>query len=71
MESVIRVLALNKGLENIQQFALKAGIPWSLAANIWTGDISNKSLKTLNKAARALDCSIEDLFVEERPNDNL
>lgn len=70
MHSTIKLLALNKGLENIQQFALKAGIPWSLANNIWDGDISNKTLKTLVKAAIALDCSIEDLFIIEEPTND-
>ena len=62
MESQIKQLALDAGLKNIQQFAIKAGLPWSMAKAIWTGDIRNRALKTLVKAAVALDCRLEDLY---------
>lgn len=62
MESQIKRLALEQGMKNIQQFALKAGLPWSMAKAIWTGNIGNRALKTLAKASAALDCKLEDLF---------
>lgn len=62
MQSNIKDLAVTQGLENVQQFALKAGLPWSMARNIWTGDLSNRTLKTLVKATKALDCKLEDLY---------
>ena len=62
MESNIKTLAIQQGLKNVQQFALKAGLPWSMANAIWTGDIKNRALKTLLKASTALDCKLEDLF---------
>lgn len=64
MQSKIKHLAVTQGLENVQQFALKAGLPWSMARNIWDGDLSNRTLKTLVKATKALDCKLEDLYNE-------
>ncbi len=64
MRSKIKDLAVTQGLENVQQFALKAGLPWSMARAIWDGDLSNRTLKTLIKATKALDCRIEDLYNE-------
>lgn len=60
--SKIKDLAQNQDIKNVQQFALKAGLPWSMARNIWTGDLSNRTLKTLVKATKALDCKLEDLY---------
>lgn len=71
LESVVENLAPDCGLANPQQLAIKAAIPYLSARNVWEGDISNKSLKTLNKVAKALNCSIEDLFIEVEINDNL
>jgi hypothetical protein len=62
MKSKIKELALQKGFKNIQRFALEAKMPWQLARNIWDGDISNKSLKTLDKAAVALNVTVADLY---------
>ncbi len=62
MESKINILATQQGMENIQQFALRAGLPWTIAKAIWTGNIENRALKTLVKAAGALNCKLEDLF---------
>jgi DNA-binding Xre family transcriptional regulator len=62
MESQIKRLALEQGMKNVQQFALKAGLPWSMAKAIWTGSIENRALKTLVKASTALGCKLEDLF---------
>lgn len=62
MQSQIKELATQQGMANVQQFAIKAGLPWSMAKAIWTGDIRNRALKTLVKAASALDCRLEDLF---------
>lgn len=62
MQSNISRLAKLNGYDNVQQFASAAGLPWSMARSIWTGDISGRSLKTLVKAARALKCKLEDLF---------
>lgn len=62
MESQIERLALEQGMKNVQQFALKAGLPWSMAKAIWTGNIENRALKTLAKASVALGCKLEDLY---------
>jgi DNA-binding Xre family transcriptional regulator len=62
MESKIEILATQQGMENVQQFAIEAGLPWSMAKAIWAGNIENRALKTLVKAARALNCKLEDLF---------
>lgn len=64
MQSQIKELAIQQGMKNVQQFAIRAGLPWSMAKAIWTGNIGNRALKTLVKAATALDCQLEDLFVE-------
>ncbi len=64
MQSKIKDLAATQGLKNVQQFALKAGLPWSMARDIWDGDLSNRALKTLVKATKALDCKLEDLYNE-------
>lgn len=68
MESKIKDLALKQGLKNIQQFALKAGLPWSMARNIWIGNLANRQLKTLVKATKALNCKLEDLYDEVSSN---
>ncbi len=62
MESQIKRLALEQGMKNIQQFALRAGLPWSMAKAIWTGNIENRALKTLVKASTALGCKLENLY---------
>lgn len=62
MNSRIEALANERGLENIQQFAIAAGLSWPVAKKIWQGNIGNIWLKTLVKAAVALDCQIEDLY---------
>lgn len=62
MESQIKRLALEQGTKNVQQFAIKAGLPWSMAKAIWEGNIENRALKTLAKAATALGCKLEDLY---------
>ena len=64
MQSKIEDLAISNGLKNVQQFALKAGLPWSMARAIWDGDLSNRTLKTLVKASKALGCNLEDLYNE-------
>lgn len=68
MQSNIERLAIEKGFKNVQQFALQAALPWSIAKNIWQGDLSNRSLKTLVKAARALDCKLENLYESSLPD---
>lgn len=62
MQSKIKTLATAQGLKNPQQFAIKAALPWATARNIWDGDLSNRALKTLVKATKALDCKLEDLY---------
>lgn len=62
MESKIEILATQQGMENVQQFALRAGLPWSMAKAIWAGNIENRALKTLVKASTALNCKLEDLY---------
>lgn len=64
MQSEIERLAISQGFDNPQQFAIKAGLPWATAKNIWDSDLSNRTLKTLLKAAKALDCKIEDLYIK-------
>jgi DNA-binding Xre family transcriptional regulator len=70
MQSKVKALAMAQGLNNPQQFAIKAALPWATARNIWTGNLAFRHLQTLHKAAITLDCQIQDLY-EVGTNDQL
>jgi hypothetical protein len=40
MQSKVKALAMAQGLNNPQQFAIKAALPWATARNIWTGNLA-------------------------------
>lgn len=71
MQSKIEELATGQGIENPQQFAIKAALPWATAKNIWTGNLSFRHLRTLHKAAATLNCTIADLYEVRSTNDKL
>lgn len=62
MDSKVKQLATTKGIKNPQQLSYAARITWPTANSVWTGDISNTRVGTLQKVAAALGCRVDDLF---------
>ncbi|MEE8308656.1 MAG: helix-turn-helix transcriptional regulator [Gammaproteobacteria bacterium] len=62
MDSKVKELATAKGVKNPQQLSYVARITWPTANSVWTGDISNTRVGTLQKVAAALGCRVDDLF---------
>lgn len=69
IRSKIKPIAQAQGLENPQQFAIKAALPWATAKNIWTGNLAFRHLQTLHRAATALRCEVSDLYEVEATNE--
>ena len=69
MKSNIKQLSTKKGWAKPSDLMFAARIAWPTARQVWDGDLSKTRGETLVKLARALDCSIEDLFDIEETND--
>lgn len=52
----------NKRQMNQRQLSEASGVPQPMISNIETGDVTNPTVKTLYRLAKALRCLIDDLI---------
>ena len=63
MKSKVHTIAPKIGIHNPSELGFAVRVSWTTAAKLWDGDLSQTRGETLRKLAKALNCSIEDLYV--------